>query len=233
MKTDKKPTTQTDKGLQKLTESEKKINNLFTLEKVTQKDIEGFTPEEMDMFNEALGKKMNGLQGVEAGEFYDRFEDVLLKGTKNQLWEFNHHTIMWAISTLTKENCNFPPINLIAAKTGLSRTTIYKHIGSFKEHPSYKGQKESVEFMADKILWQMYSLANDGDVKAARLFLEVAGKLGKSGGLQNVKNQNNYIQVNNTILNQQILQQLSPEQLNNIESILKTVTIENEDIKTI
>lgn len=218
----------TEKSLQKFTESENKINKVLALEKVTQKDIEGFTPEEKDQFNQALGKKMNGLQGVAYGNFYDQFEDVLLAGTKNQLWEFNHHTIMWAISTLTKENCNFPPVNLIAEKTGLSRTTIYKHIDSFKEHRSYKGQKEAVELMADKILWQMYSLANDGDVKAARLFLEVAGKLGRSGGLQNVKNQNNYIQINSTVLNQQILQQLSPEQLNSIEGILKTVTIENE-----
>lgn len=229
MNTNRKSTTKNSKGLQRLTESEKKIQNIFSLEKVTQKDIEDFTTEEMDQFNEALGKKMNGLQGAAYGEFYDQFEEVLLTGTKNQLWEFNHQTIMWAISTLTKETCNFPPVNLIAVKTGLSRTTIYKHINSFKEHRSYKGQKQAVELMADKILWQMYSLANDGDVKAARLFLEVAGKLGKSGGLQPVQNQNNYIQINNTVVNQQVLQQLSTEQLNTIEGILKTIDVKEVD----
>lgn len=229
MNTNRKSTTKNSKSLQKLTESEKKIKNIFTLEKVTQKDIEHFTPEEMDQFNEALGKKMNGLQGAPYGQFYEQFEEVLLAGTKNQLWEFNHQSIMWAISTLTKETCNFPPVNLIAVKTGLSRTTIYKHINSFKEHRSYKGQKQAVELMADKVLWQMYSLADNGDVKAARLFLEVAGKLGKSSGLQGVKNQNNYIQINNTVLNQQVLQQLSAEQLNNIENILKTIEAKDID----
>jgi hypothetical protein len=83
----------TKKGLQKFTESENKINEVLALEKVTQKDIAGFTPEEKNQFNEALGKKMNGLQGVTYGNFYDQFEEVLLTGTKNQLWEFNHHTI--------------------------------------------------------------------------------------------------------------------------------------------
>lgn len=183
MNTSRKSTTKKNKGLQKLTESEKKIQNIFTLEKVTPKDIEDFTPGEMDQFNEALGKKMNGLQGVPYGEFYDQFEEVLLTGTKNQLWEFNHQTIMWAISTLTKETGSFPPVNLISVKTGFSRTTIYKHINTFKEHRSYKGQKQAVELMADKILWQMYSLADNGDVKAARLFLEVAGKLGSQAAL--------------------------------------------------
>ena len=35
-----------------------------------------------------------------------------------------------------------------------------------------------------------------------------------------VNEQNNYIQVNNTILSQENLRQLSPEQLNQIESII-------------
>lgn len=35
-----------------------------------------------------------------------------------------------------------------------------------------------------------------------------------------VNEQNNYIQINNTILSQEILQKLSPEQLNQIELIV-------------
>ncbi len=67
----------------------------------------------------------------------------------------------------------------------------------------------------------MYSLENDGDVKAAMPFSEAAGKLGRSGGLQQLKNQNNYIQINSTVFNQQIVQQLSPEQLHSMEGSLK------------
>lgn len=44
-----------------------------------------------------------------------------------------------------------------------------------------------------------------------------------------MKNQNNYIQINNTTLNQQVLQQLSTEQLNNIEDILKTIDVKEVD----
>lgn len=35
--------------------------------------------------------------------------------------------------------------------------------------------------------------------------------------------QNNYIQINNTILNQETIKQLNAEQLNRIEEILKSV----------
>ncbi|MDE5438324.1 HTH domain-containing protein [Elizabethkingia meningoseptica] len=47
---------------------------------------------------------------------------------------------MWAISTLTRGRGNFPPVNLIAEKLNLSRTTIYKHLKTFKESPLHKEQ---------------------------------------------------------------------------------------------
>lgn len=85
--------------------------------------------------------------------------------------------------------------------------------------------------MIDKIVWQMYRLANNGDVKAGRLFLEVAGKIGKPKQQNNntlIQNQNNYIQIGGTILNQQIIQNLNPEQVSTIEGILKTIVIKDD-----
>jgi hypothetical protein len=37
-----------------------------------------------------------------------------------------------------------------------------------------------------------------------------------------IQNQNNYIQINGTVLSQETIQQLNPEQLNTLEDILKT-----------
>jgi len=42
-----------------------------------------------------------------------------------------------------------------------------------------------------------------------------------------IKNQNNYIQINGTVLSQETIKHLNPEQLNSIESILKTALIAN------
>ncbi|MDE5431526.1 hypothetical protein KRE40_09410 [Elizabethkingia meningoseptica] len=83
--------------------------------------------------------------------------------------------------------------------------------------------------MADKIIWQMYSLADRGDVKAARLFLDVAGRTGKNENRKphQINNQNNYIQINGMVFNEQMINKLSPDQLSSIEGILKTVTVKD------
>ncbi|WP_139366076.1 hypothetical protein [Elizabethkingia meningoseptica] len=83
--------------------------------------------------------------------------------------------------------------------------------------------------MADKIIWQMYSLADRGDVKAARLFLDVSGRTGKNENRKphQINNQNNYIQINGMVFNEQMINKLSPDQLSSIEGILKTVTVKD------
>jgi hypothetical protein len=59
----------------------------------------------------------------------------------------------------------------------------------------------------------------DGDMKAANLFLNAIGQTGKAN--TNIQNQNNYIQINGTVLSQETIKHLKPDQLNLIESILK------------
>ena len=231
MNNKKVKSTSENKGVQKFTEIEKKINAVFELKKVTLKDIEDFNKEEQDCFSNEVNKRINSLKGEEQEKLYTKLEEVLHTDTKNQRWEVNHYNIMWAISTLTKEYANFPPVNFIAEKLGLSRTTIYKHLKTFKESPLYKEQQQSMELMADKIIWQMYSLADRGDVKAARLFLDIAGKTGKNENRKphQINNQNNYIQINGMVFNEQMINKLSPDQLSSIEGILKTVTEKDKD----
>ena len=67
------------------------------------------------------------------------------------------------------------------------------------------------------------SLAINGDTKAAKLYFSVMGDLNNDHPLNNtlIQNQNNYIQINGTVLSQEAIKQLNPEQLNTIESILK------------
>ncbi|MEG2078529.1 HTH domain-containing protein [Chryseobacterium sp.] len=215
----------TDKSVQKFTETQNKINRLMELDKVTPNDYKDFTKDELKQLDFEIQDRMNNLQGEEKENFLVKIDAMLSVDTKNQLWEQNHFNIMWAISVLTEESRNFPPVNLIAQKLNLSRTTVHKHIKAFKEHSSYKAQQESIEMMADKIVWQMYRLANNGDVKAGRLFLEVAGKIGKPKQQTN-NTQNNYIQINGMVFNDEKLKTLKPEQLKSIETILLTANHE-------
>ena len=213
------------KSLQKFTETENRVTKLFELKKITAEDYKDFNKDELKQFDVELQERMNTLQGSEKERFLEQVDAIMTVDTKNQLWEQNHSNIMWAISVLTEENHNLPPVNAIAQKLNLSRTTVHKHIKAFKEHSSYKAQQESIELMADKIVWQMYRLANKGDVKAGRLFLEVAGKIGKPKQQTN-NTQNNYIQINGMVFNDEKLKTLKPEQLKSIETILLTANHE-------
>jgi hypothetical protein len=60
-------------------------------------------------------------------------------------------------------------------------------------------------------------------VKAARLYFEMVGAMNKQQPNTVINEQNNYIQINNTILSQQNLKQLSKEQLNQIEHIISGI----------
>ena len=133
----------TDKSVQKFTETQNKINRLMELDKVTPNDYKDFTKDELKQLDFEIQDRMNNVQGEEKENFLVKIDAMLSVDTKNQLWEQNHSNIMWAISVLTEENYNLPPVNAIAQKLNLSRTTVHKHIKEFKEHYSYKAQKKS------------------------------------------------------------------------------------------
>jgi hypothetical protein len=60
--------------------------------------------------------------------------------------------------------------------------------------------------------------------EAARLYFEMVGAINKQQPGRMVTEQNNYIQVNNTILSKENLRSLSEEQLNQIEHIITNGT---------
>ena len=74
--------------------------------------------------------------------------------------------------------------------------------------------------MSHNVPANVFKFANNGDMRAARLYLEMVGALNKQPAGTVVNAQNNYIQINNTILSQENLKQLSAEQLAQIENIV-------------
>jgi DNA-binding phage protein len=216
------------KSLQKLTETQRKINLLMKKKKITKADLDNFlTDREKDIWAKQMTEKLSTLKGEERDRFLEQIEEITAQSTKNQLWEANHMSITRAISAYIEDYGKMPGKNQIAETTGLSRTTIHKHLKDYDSHPLYAEEMRKFRFMADRVLSKMFRKAveGSGDTKAARLYFEVLGYLGNSQ-ITTIKTQNNYIQINGKVVSQEIVKKLSPEQLLTIENILNSSVAE-------
>jgi len=215
-----------EKSLQNLTETEAKIRGLLALKQIQPKDLKLLREPEKRRFEKVSTEMFNSLKGTERDEFYKKIEPITTESTKNQLWENNHNQITWAISTLMQEYGRMPTKTEIATETELSRQTVYKHLKEYTMHPLYIQQIEQFRFMTAKVLARVFQYAVTGDVRAAKLYFEVMGNLTGHTSINTlIQNQKNYIQINGTVLCQETIKQLNPEQLNIIEGILKTATV--------
>lgn len=213
-----------NKSLQKFTKSEAKINKVLSLEQITPSDLEPLSEAESTRVMEILTERFNMLKGTARDTFYKKIELIAGESTKSQLWEHNHNQITWAISALLQERGRMPTKTEIAIKTELSRQTVHKHLKEYTNHPQYLEQIEQFRFMTSKVLAKVFQFAVNGDTGAAKLYFNVMGYLNNGQASNNtlIQNQNNYIQINGTVLSQEAIKHLNPEQLNSIETILKT-----------
>jgi DNA-binding phage protein len=210
------------KSLQKFTETEVKINNLLSLKQITENELEPLSEAEKDLLMVKINERYNELKGTERDNFLRKIEPITNEITKNQLWENNHVEITCAISNLMQECGRMPTVTQIANKTDLSRQTIHKHLKEYTNHPQFIEQMEQFKFMNSKVLAKVFKFAVNGDMRAAKLYLSAMGMYNEPAPKNTlIQNQNNYIQINGTVLSQDNLKQLNPEQLNTIEAILK------------
>lgn len=219
------------KSLQKFTDSEAKINKALALEQITPHEFEQLREIERDRLMEILTESFNKLKGEERDKLYNKFEPIASETTKNQIWESNQNQITSAIATLMQEYGRMPTKTEIASKTGLSRQTIHKHLKEYTTHPQYLEQIEQFRFMTSKVLAKVFQFAVNGDTGAAKLYFNVVGFV-NNGQPQNntlIQNQNNYIQINGTVVSQETFRQLNPEQLDDIEGILKAALKEKNE----
>ena len=217
-----------EKSLQKFTNTQKKIDKLLTLEQVTEDDLETFTDKERNCLTKTLTERFNELKGVERDKFYNKIEPIVQVSTKNKIWEYNHHYIIGSISKLLQQFGRMPTKTELADETDLSRQTIHKHLKEYSNHAQYLEHVEQFKIMSSQVLSQVLKLALQGDLKAAKLYFSLVDSE-QNGLTQNntlIQNQNNYIQINGTVLSQEKLKHLNPEQLNTIETIIKTALIQ-------
>jgi hypothetical protein len=212
------------KSLQKFTESEIKINNIFALEIITKENLNVLSKEERKTFNNLMADNLNELKDLELDKFIEKTSSIFSKELKNQLWERNHTLLINEISSFIYEYCRMPISRELADKTGLSRQTIHKHMKEYEKEPLFVENMEQFKFMNTKLLSKVCQLALKGDIGACKLYFNLMGCLGSGNQLNGtrIENQNNYIQINGMVLSQDSIKNLNPEQLESIETILKT-----------
>lgn len=219
----------TKEGLQKFTDFESKMSYLLSLKTITHDDLEFMSNSDMDSFNSNLTSQLNTLTGDERETFLEKIEPITPQLVKNQLWESNHATITYTISSLIQEYGRMPSKNEIALNTKLSRQTVHKHLKEFSNHAFYKEELQQFKYASVKILARLYKYAMNGDVKACKVYLDMVGFKNDSidSGITS-NTQNNFIQINNTILNQENLSKLNQSQIIEIENILKMAIPESK-----
>src|SRR6185312_15475537 len=204
----------------KLAIARRKVNRLLSLQKISPHDIEGLDQSELDYLGETATLKLQELTGDERDSFIEKIEAIVPASTKNQLWEHNQMVISNAISQFIGKHGCMPTKTFIAGETGLSRQTVVKHVKEYKTHPEYLAAMQQFKLMAPNVLASVFKSAINGDTRAARLYFEMVGAANKPQPGTVVTEQNNYIQINNTILRQENLSALTAGQLNQIEHII-------------
>jgi hypothetical protein len=208
-----------EQTLQKLTESQRKVEELFTQKRITKDDLKRLSDKEHEYLKECIENRMSNLKGGDLDKFLVLIDDILVQSTKNEIWEHNHRLIIKEITSFIND-CGRMPLKLeLVHRTGLSRQTLNKHFKEYKNNPIFIEHTEQFQFMVQKVLAKMFQFAMEGNVKAAKVFLDMVGESqGRSTQIRDA-----YIQINNMVISEERLRALNPDQLGRIEEILMEV----------
>ncbi|MES2427102.1 MAG: hypothetical protein V4560_09015 [Bacteroidota bacterium] len=203
--------------------TQQKVNHLLSLDKITAKDLEDLNPTERQYLAETCTDMVQHLSGEKRDTFLDKINLIIPPATKSEIWEYNHSQISNVVAKFMCDHGVMPTKSTIADQTGLSRQTVAKHFKEYQQNPEYTERIDQFKLMTPNLLANVFKVAAKGDIKAARLYFEMVGAINKKNGNTVVNEQNNYIQINNTILSQENLKQLTANQLNQIESIITCI----------
>ena len=202
-----------------------KVTQLLKQDQITLNDIEDLNNRERVYFSNTCTKILNSLSGSRREMFLAKIDQVMAPEGKSDVWEHNQLIISEAVADFIKQYGFMPTKSAIAAQTGLCRQTVATHFKEYKRRPEFAEQAEQFKFMAPQVLANVFKHALAGDMRAARLYFEMIGATKPPkvsyGPATLPGTQNNYLQINNTILSQENLARLTTEQLNQIEYIIK------------
>lgn len=221
------------KGLQKLSDFEKVE---------TQEQFLAFiesSPEELPKYKDYLFEKLNAIlrsDVKEEGEMdrcFNRLikiyqvekDEVGVKSLRRDRWYVNESHINTYINNELMKTRIVPSVTTIAAATGISRTTVQKHIQEGKDSEYYSEQRETLRGLTHSVLSHLFRIGiSDGNVKALKVFLDYfkESPASQQGGTQ-INTQNNYIQINGVTISQEQIMKLNPEKLVEVSLLLSNL----------
>lgn len=145
------------------------------------------------------------------------YEDI-----RRQHWEMNHAKIINEIHNYVLKHNTIPPVNVIANLTKLSRQTVHCHLREGIAGKYYAEHLKTFEYLSVSLLNKLYELGITGNVAAAKVYLEHVMKATQPAP---IRQQNNYVQVNNTRIDEIIINELPDDAKRAIESIINTYTV--------
>ena len=108
-------------------------------------------------------------------------------------FDLNRRAILFEIDKCVKEHNRFPNQTEISIQTGLSRTTIIKHLNELATDHEYNEIKQSTAIMLPVVMAKLYQLCIKGDVRALKTYLDFHKH---SEATLYIKNQQNNLQIN-------------------------------------
>lgn len=140
---------------------------------------------------------------------------------RRQIWEDNHSRILATIHNFVIEHNRMPGINEIGRQCKLSRQTVHEHLRDGIAGRYYQEQLKRMEYLTDSVLKTLYNLAIKGNVAASKVFLD---NVLKSTQPTTIRQQTNYVQVNNTKIDEVLISELPATARLQIEDIVKQYT---------
>lgn len=162
---------------------------------------------------ERLFRGINTRQG--AHKVLQKIYKNLPKEERRRLDYYRYEmSIRTATSNFLIENNRLPSVLEIEYETGISRTTIYKHLNA--DHQGFEKEFElKIKKLRKQAIERLYVIGvNNGNVKAITEFLKLTGNQAA------VKPENSLIQINNIYIDQRTIHSLSDDTKEKLEILL-------------
>ena len=199
----------------------KALEEMIIWKTINQAELKNLTEEERTELTKLVKEKLEDLNNHHT-KLLQILGEIAELPANRLLWENNHLKITKAINDTLRKTGTMPNQNYIAEITGLSRQTIAKHLSAPELTSIYSEQLMNFNIMAPQVLNRVLLNATyrNASVPDIKLYFQLLEKM-QDKNQSTIFNQHNYIQINNTIIKQETLQQLSPEQLKLIEEFVQ------------
>ena len=153
-------------------------------------------------------------------------EELTEQEKKEIIWEENNEKIIEALRYLQRKQIK-PTVSNIAVASQLSRVTVYKHINEKGIDVKFATKGKVNKLMLEELMYNLCRSGCYGNVQAAKLYLEALGiiKRGPTNATNtmntNLVTNTNAVMVNGLAFTNEMVQNLSAENLLQLESFVR------------